>query len=390
MPGLGRGPPGRWGTLPGPPGWRGMTGRGAGVPPPTPNGLLPTRGPGRGPAGAAGRDGADWSAGAADAAGATGAAGAVAGAATGAAGPAGGAAGALGAGGAGTITAWGSGTGGDWVDCAGGATGWSAGCSAAGAAAFLAGARFFGAAGWASGNASRSLRATGASTVDEAVLTYSPIAVSFSIASLLLIPISLARADTRVLPGTCLLRKGPCGQPADPVRGWTYSLLALHRVPIARHLLRGSAGGPITVMLREVLDDRSRVQRAGHLQCPGEGPTPLREFSASRVAVQPSTSAREAPARVRHDLPAPGIAGTVGRIRRHDDAEQFGGHRSLPAPDARSKWALWVHSCPNRPVSDAVDTPTATRKPTPRGPVQPIRSLRPAVLWQGQRRAHRP
>src|SRR3954449_7012232 len=88
--------------------------------------------------------------------------------------------------------------------------------TATGGAAFFAGA-FFAGAGAAFGKASRSLRATGASTVDEAVLTYSPISVSFSIATLLVSPSSLASADTRILPGTCLLRRGPAARPRGPV-----------------------------------------------------------------------------------------------------------------------------------------------------------------------------
>jgi hypothetical protein len=196
MPGFGRGPPGRGGTAPDPPGCRGAAGRGTADPPLTPNGLLPTRGPGRAvPGGVAGRGAAGAGAGAGvEAAGATGAAGA-AGAL--------GAAGAAGAGGCGTTSGW---------DAAGPGVGAGAAC-----AAFFAGA-FFAAsgAGAASGNASRSLRATGASTVDDADLTYSPISLSFAIASLLVIPSSLAIADTRILPGTDLLRRGRA-HPRDPV-----------------------------------------------------------------------------------------------------------------------------------------------------------------------------
>ena len=70
-----------------------------------------------------------------------------------------------------------------------------------------------GAAGLAAGvsglgaNASRTLRTTGASRVDEALDTYSPISVSFFKSSLLVIPISFAISWTRGL-ATTLLRKG--------------------------------------------------------------------------------------------------------------------------------------------------------------------------------------
>ena len=55
--------------------------------------------------------------------------------------------------------------------------------------------------------ASRTLRTTGASRVDEALETYSPISVSFFKSSLLVIPISFAISWTRGL-ATTLLRKG--------------------------------------------------------------------------------------------------------------------------------------------------------------------------------------
>ena len=71
----------------------------------------------------------------------------------------------------------------------------------------------FGAAGLATvvsafgAYASRTLRTTGASRVDEALETYSPISVSFFKSSLLVIPISFAISWTRGL-ATTLLRKG--------------------------------------------------------------------------------------------------------------------------------------------------------------------------------------
>ena len=70
-----------------------------------------------------------------------------------------------------------------------------------GAAGLAAGVSGFGA------NASRTLRTTGASRVDEALETYSPISVSFFKSSLLVIPISFAISWTRGL-ATTLLRKG--------------------------------------------------------------------------------------------------------------------------------------------------------------------------------------
>ena len=136
------------------------------------NGLLPGRGPG-----GAGRGGRSAGAGA----------GARSGAGAGRAGPGTGpdgraGAGAAGAGGAGAAAA-GEG------DVGGG--------GAAGAAAP--------AAGGAAGKASRSLRTTGASTVEEADLTNSPCSFSQVRTFLLSIPSSLASSWTRALPGTVLL-----------------------------------------------------------------------------------------------------------------------------------------------------------------------------------------
>jgi len=227
MPGLGRGPPapagppgrgpagrgGIWDWPPGAPPGRGAAGRGAGWPPPTPNGLLATRGPpGRGAPGR-GAPGVG-AAGRARPGSATGAAGAAL-AATGV--------------GAGAGAALGAGAG------AGVATGaGAAGLTAAGAASAAGlGAAFLGAGAAAAGNASRSRRATGGSTVDDALLTNSPSSLSFARTSLLGTPSSLASSCTRALPATGLLRRRTGGQPARSRFRWeTQSWLALHRVLI--------------------------------------------------------------------------------------------------------------------------------------------------------------
>ncbi|SOD74168.1 hypothetical protein SAMN05892883_3349 [Jatrophihabitans sp. GAS493] len=209
MPGFGRGPPepalppgraaGR-GGIPGvgaAPAGRGAAGRVLGELPPTPKGLLPTLGPGRGPA-----------AGRAEGASATGAASAATGAGAGAAG----ASGAAGAGaaasnaGAGTTGAVSTTTGaaGAGAGVGGADTAASTGAGAGAGTAFLAGAFFAGAA-TASGNASRTRRATGGSIVEDALLTNSPISPSLARTSLLVTPSSFASADTRVLPVTGLL-----------------------------------------------------------------------------------------------------------------------------------------------------------------------------------------
>ena len=193
----------------GPPPGRGAPGRGAcgrGIARSTgcaeENGLFPTRGvrgaglgpgvAGRGPG--VGLGGAGAGAGAAAAAGAAGSAGTATGAGTGAAGAAGLAAGAF------------SGAG-DF------------------AAAFLAGAPLpsalvLSAAGFAPPRDSRSRRATGASTVEDADLTNSPCSLSRASTSLLVTPSSLANSCTRALPATSLLSRGDSG--GRPRLGFSY------------------------------------------------------------------------------------------------------------------------------------------------------------------------
>ncbi len=161
------------------------------------NGLLPTRGvrgaglgagPGRGPGVGPGRDGVGAGAGADAAGGGVGAAAAGCGGAAGC--------GAAGLGAAGFA----------------GADGAGVGAGAAAAAAVAGVAEVAGAAVapfpalFASAdllpNLSRSRRATGASTVDEADLTNSPCSLSVASSSLLVTPSSFANSCTRALPAT--------------------------------------------------------------------------------------------------------------------------------------------------------------------------------------------
>jgi hypothetical protein len=66
------------------------------------------------------------------------------------------------------------------------------------------------------GNASRSRRATGASTVEDADFTNSPCSLSLASTVLLSIPSSFASSCTRALPGTGLLLVRPAASPLDP------------------------------------------------------------------------------------------------------------------------------------------------------------------------------
>ena len=224
MPGLGRGAPGTPPRAAGADGPKGLLpGRGAAPPSrggrPMPwlgaKGLLPGRGwPGRAPGrGEAGAPAPPWSpsrdsgrTGAAGAgavgAGATGVGSALAaGVGTGAAGAAG-AAGA-GAAGAGALAAG--------ALAAGALAAAGAGATGAGLAgvAVAAGFSALGAAS-AGGNFSLTRRTTGASTVELALLTYSPISFSRSRSTLLVTPSSLASALTRTLDKTSPVSRGPC------------------------------------------------------------------------------------------------------------------------------------------------------------------------------------
>jgi hypothetical protein len=221
----GRGAPGRGAAEPGR--WAGRGGMGTPdvEPPPTPNGLLPGRGPGRGGSpgdpGAgrpAGGFGAGPGVGVALAGGAALAAGrSTCGADGRGAGVGVGAAGLIGS--AGATSTGGAGVGAD---------------SAAGTAfagGFLAGADFLAAFCGASdcGNASRSRRATGGSTVEDALLTNSPSSLSLARTTLLGTPSSLASSCTRALPATGLLVSRPAGHRSTSLASWTAcSSLTLH------------------------------------------------------------------------------------------------------------------------------------------------------------------
>jgi hypothetical protein len=132
------------------------------------------------------------------------------------------------------------GSGATWLSSAGaGAAGTSAtgdsGTGAGAGSAFLAGAFLAGAgaaaaaAAWA-GNASRTLRATGGSIVDEALLTNSPLSFNQDRRALLSMPSSLASSWTRALPGTVLLllKVWPGSSQAVVVTAWRCSSVA-HR-----------------------------------------------------------------------------------------------------------------------------------------------------------------
>lgn len=282
-------------------------------------------GPGRGPgagAGAAGLAGAGGDV----------AAGAAGGGAAGAAA----AAGAVGIGAAGT-GAVGTGAAGAGAGAAGfGAVGTGAGAEAATAppsgAGALAGAVLTGAVTGFSADlpppkASRSRRATGASTVEEADLTNSPCSLRRASTSLLVTPSSFANSCTRALPATPSpsLEATAVGRPRP---GFSYdkSSPELHGVLMFFRCLLLLGRG---VERRDVLHHRGRVRRAGDAQRSGEGPPPDRCRQTAVVGVQPRTPARSVAG-------ADGESGRTAPRRRRGGhhPEQFDGQPSLPAADA--------------------------------------------------------
>lgn len=231
----GRGMPGPAGRAPGGPTGGRATGRSTGWA--EEKGLLPTRGergppglgkagPGRGPAASVGRPGAAGAGGAGGAIG--GAGGAGAGAATG------------GAGGA-TATA---------------PLSAAAATLAAGFCAALTGAA---AGALAPPNDSRSRRATGASTVDDADLTNSPCSLNRARTSLLVTPSSLANSCTRALPATTFSISERRQRGVRPRLGFSYDAWSsgLHGVLMffAAYFFQCRAGERF-----EVLDHRGRVR----------------------------------------------------------------------------------------------------------------------------------
>ena len=310
MPGFGFGPPpgrcipgvpGRGGTAPGPEPGRGAPGRGVvGALPPTPNGLLPTRGPGRGTPGRGTVDGGLIGIGAGVGAGA-GVTGGAGGAST--VGP-------------GAATTTGSGCG--------------AGAGSSGAAAFLAGGLGVSARGGAGGKASRSRRATGASTVDEALFTNSPSSLSLARTSLLETLSSLASSCTRALPATGLLRAKPAAARAVALVGGRAHRWRFIECPLPITAPYGCPDGGVRPM-RSCCPSRTRTRGR-----PSDRAAPKREasgrtiVSVPRVPYNPDRDAARHRARA-HDAGDPARS-ALGRHRRRSIRRQY---PSCPSPRLR-------------------------------------------------------
>ncbi len=200
-------------------------------------------------------------------------------------------------------------------------------------------------------SASRSRRATGASTVEEADFTNSPCSLSLASTVLLSTPNSLASSCTRALPGTGLLFVRPAACPRDLVVstacGWSsgglHGLLIRRRPALDVRTRRVrvrlcwcgcrscvvARPGPAPRGRREgraedVVPERTGLHRgaaaSGEAQRPGEGPASLRCAQALRGGVQRGAPAGEPPTRVGDEGPVP-----------RDDAQQVGDRSALPA-----------------------------------------------------------
>lgn len=114
----------------------------------------------------------------------------------------------------------------------------------------------------------------------------------------------------------------------------------------------------------EVVLDGRRIDRPGHTQRPSESPATSSKLDALHGWVQPDTTTRESPARIRHDRHHGGRRPRfcADRVRRHDGAEQICSRALAPAPDAgadRAGACRVAHSRPRSSVSDAVVEQTA-------------------------------
>jgi hypothetical protein len=142
----------------------------------------------------------------------------------------------------------------------------------------------------AAGKLSRSLRTTGASTVDDALLTNSPSSLSLASTSLLGTPSSFASSCTRALPATGLLVSRPAGHRSTSfVTGATRSSLTLHCRLIRIDLLSPGSPSPdpsvVATAQSAPAPPRRRARRARR----------RRERRPSAASLTPHTPSRGAP-----------------------------------------------------------------------------------------------
>ena len=327
----GRGAPGRGPPAPGP--GRGPCGRGIGRSTgcALENGLLPTRG-GRGRPGlGATGDRTRSPGGRCTGRGAAGAAGAVAA----------GAAGAGAAGGGCRRSGGGCGCGCRRLGCGrrGGAAATEPASTGALAGAplpaALAGAGFSAAGALPPPNDSRSRRATGASTVDDADLTNSPCSLRRARTSLLVTPSSLANSCTRALPATT----SPT-QEATAVVGRASGLATTHG---HRRNFTVCSCSSLPVLLRPGADERysTTADVSGEPVMRNARAKARRRIAACRHR---SSGCNQAPRPGRLPACVNGHGPLTVPVRHSHHSEQIDGQLSLPAPDA----------CPHRSFGAAM------------------------------------
>ena len=192
---------------------------------------------------------------------------------------------------------------------------------------------------FAAGKDSRSRRATGASTVDDADLTNSPCSLRRSSTCLLVTPSSLASSCTRALPATALLTWRPSGLPATASDYVRYVLIVVTSRcahvfcylfwPVRAALVRAGtrAGDQHFFEVGLVYEQPRTPQRRG--EC---APT-HRGGHTVRRRMQPRTSSRHG-LRDIDDDPRSGVA------LSGDDADQICDSGSLPTSQTHTDRTL--------------------------------------------------
>jgi len=221
------------------------------------------------------------------------------------------------------------------------------GAAAGRAGAFLASAGL----GASAENASLSLRTTGASMVEDADRTNSPMSLSLSMTALLSTPNSLASSYTRTFATALLTRSGSsrtlvagpgsacAGRPSDwavhrrvLIRRSSRSypafpallLLSLLFLPLPGQAGPRQACPGLTTHLGQELPERAGGQWSRQAQCPRERPAPLRLLEAFPAEMQVGAPARQLRTGIRDD----------GAVSAHH-TQQIGFGRTDPAPDTR-------------------------------------------------------
>ena len=293
------------------------------------------------------------------------------------------------------------------VGTAGAATAGSTGGAGATAAAPVGTAADFFAAAFCGGfsgaltppNDSRSRRATGASTVEDADLTNSPCSLRRASTSLLVTPSSLANSCTRALPATALLtgeaeraaRYGLGLRPKRAHRG-NFTVCSCLLLPVLSWAgcprpSPTTVGGRSSLAVCEQRVDlvsESRLVHAhvGRPQCVGEDPAPHRRPQTPAIGMEPGTSSRENRRSVECHRRGDGLGRRINGHHRGEPNE-FGDRGALTAADTRSHGAggrqrSVNHRAVYRPSQIRCVRPTqllACRHPSVEGAVAPAPSV---------------